>query len=97
MINCKWIDYLIIQRSGLFDAYYYLHEYKDVRIADIDPLMHYVTSGWKEGRNPSQSFETNYYLDMNPDVHMNPLVHYIRYGQHEGRSVFKTNDPYSKK
>lgn len=90
MINRKWIDYIIIKKSGLFDAHYYLQEYKDVLLADIDPLMHFITIGWKEGRNPSQSFDTNYYLDMNPDVNqfgINPLVHYIRHGEKEGRQI----------
>lgn len=84
----KLIEYFIIKNSGLFDAHYYLYQYKDVRRADVDPLIHYVSYGWKEGRNPSHSFDTNYYLEMNQDVEqfgVNPLVHYIRYGKNEGR------------
>jgi glycosyltransferase involved in cell wall biosynthesis len=84
----KWIDYFLIKRSGLFDAHYYLHTYIDVRRADVNPLLHYVTFGWREGRNPSQFFDTNFYLTMNPDVinaGINPLVHYIRFGKKEGR------------
>lgn len=87
-MNRKWIEYIIIKKSGLFDANYYLRLYKDVRLADVDPLMHFITAGWKEGRNPSQLFETNYYLETNPDVQaasINPLVHYLRYGKKEGR------------
>ncbi len=86
----KWIDYFIIQNSGLFDAHHYLREYPDIRREDIDPLMHFVTTGWNEGRNPSQLFNTQFYLDMNPDVResgINPLVHYIRHGKREGRLI----------
>ena len=84
----KWRDYFLIKRSGLFDPHYYLHTYKDVRRADVDPLMQFINFGWKECRNPSQSFDTNFYLNTNPDVKLsgiNPLVHYIRFGKKEGR------------
>lgn len=78
----------IIRRSGLFDEKYYLFHYGDVRAADIDPLKHFLTIGWKEGRNPSDKFDTRFYLNANPDVEKsgeNPLAHYIKYGSKEGR------------
>lgn len=81
-------DYFVIRSSGLFDRAYYLREYRDVRLADIDPLWHFVRHGWKEGRNPSKEFDTRYYLEQNPDVKnadINPLAHYVRYGKKEGR------------
>ncbi len=82
------IDYFIIKTSGCFDPAYYLLNYRDCRLADVDPLWHFVRYGWKEGRNPSADFDTEYYLKTNPDVQqagINPLVHYIRYGRREGR------------
>lgn len=81
-------DYKIIRKSGLFDEKYYLLNNPDVRIADIDPLKHFMTIGWKEERNPSTQFDLTFYLMRNPDVReagVNPLLHYIRYGQSEGR------------
>lgn len=83
------MDYIIIKRSGYFDPAYYLLRYPDCRLADVDPLWHFVRWGWKEGRNPSPEFDTTYYLQHNPDVKaagVNPLVHYIRFGRREGRS-----------
>ena len=62
-----------------------------MRIADINPLKHFVKFGWKEGRNPSENFDIRYYLDLNPDIQaakVNPLVHYVRIGKKEGRSAF---------
>jgi predicted HAD superfamily hydrolase len=82
------IDYVIIKRSGYFDPAYYLLRYPDCRLADVDPLWHFVRYGWREGRNPSQEFDTTYYFQHNPDVKaagVNPLVHYIRFGRQEGR------------
>jgi GT2 family glycosyltransferase len=84
----KWIEYLVIKKSGLFDPVYYLTNYPDVRIGDVDPLMHYINHGWKEGRNPSKSFSTTFYLERYPDVKLariNPLFHYVRFGVNEGR------------
>jgi len=46
--------YLVISKSGLFDRYFYLKSNPDVRKNDMDPLWHFVSVGWKEGRNPSK-------------------------------------------
>lgn len=81
-------EYWVIKKSGSFDPIYYLLNYPDVRVADVDPLMHFIKHGWQEGRSPSKDFNVNFYLDTNADVKssgMNPLVHYIRYGKAEGR------------
>lgn len=81
-------EYWVINNSGLFDPVYYLLNNPDVRIADIDPLFHYVRNGWKEGRNPSKDFDGNYYLATYADVKssgINPLIHYVRFGKAEGR------------
>ncbi|WP_201785902.1 glycosyltransferase family 2 protein [Longilinea arvoryzae] len=82
-------EYWVIKKSGSFDPIYYLLNNPDVRVADVDPLMHFIKHGWQEGRSPSKDFNVNFYLDTNADVKssgMNPLVHYIRYGKAEGRS-----------
>ena len=74
-------QYIIIHQSGLFDRAYYLHQYPDVRRADIDELMHFIKIGWKENRNPSENFNTEEYLERNPGVKeakINPLVHFIK-------------------
>jgi len=81
-------DKKIIRKSGLFDEKYYLLNNPDVRNVDTDALNHFMTVGWKEGRNPSTKFDISFYLMRNPDVReagVNPLLHYIRNGQAEGR------------
>lgn len=78
----------IIEKSGLFDLKYYLLNYPDVRVNDVDPIIHYLRHGAKEGRNPSEEFDTRFYYRRNMDVlkeGMNPLVHYILHGKKEGR------------
>jgi hypothetical protein len=80
--NIKYLwHYFQIKRSGLFDAKYYLETYPDVRRADIDPLMHFIKIGWKEGRNSSSLFSTKHYLELNPSFknqNINPLIHYYK-------------------
>lgn len=88
-------DKRAIRSSGLFDEKFYLLNNPDVRSADIDPLKHFMTTGWKEGRNPSEKFDVNFYLQKNPDVKesgVNPLVHYLRHGMVEGRSPLPSSN-----
>lgn len=74
--------------SLLFDSAWYLATYQDVAAANCDPLEHYMTFGYKEGRNPNRFFNTNFYLTTYPDLassHLNPFIHYVLYGALEGR------------
>jgi GT2 family glycosyltransferase/glycosyltransferase involved in cell wall biosynthesis len=63
---------------ALFDKDFYLSTYRDVAAAGADPLAHFMTHGWREGRNPSAGFHTLYYRDRNPSCGRdeNPLAHY---------------------
>jgi FkbM family methyltransferase len=83
-----------ILQSRLFDRDFYLSTYADVASANIDPFFHYMNYGWREGRNPSDSFETLFYLETYPDVKesgVNPLVHYVRFGRSEKRDKAAIN------
>ena len=80
-------EYTIIKKSKLFDKRYYLETYPDVRAAKVDPIEHYLNHGWREGRNPSENFQTDFYLsnyisDFSRDIC--PLVHYEKYGKKMG-------------
>lgn len=83
----KWVK--IIRRSGMFDYKYYLFTYPDVRTKDIEPVLHYVKYGCKEGNNPNREFDTNFYLEAYKDVNINPFVHYIQRGKLERRAPNK--------
>ena len=81
-------DYRLVKKSSLFDPVFYLLNNPDVRVADVDPLRHFLRHGWKELRDPSASFSVAFYLETYSDVReagVNPLVHYLRSGQAEGR------------
>jgi len=77
-----------IKSLNLFDEIYYLTNYLDVRKSNMNPLDHYIYSGWMEKRSPSKKFNGNYYLRKYSDVKKsktNPLVHYVLHGKEEGR------------
>ncbi len=70
----------LIERSGLFDADYYLQTNPGVAAAGVDPLTHFIHRGGVEGRRPSPSFDTRAYLAANPELrenNRNPLVHFL--------------------
>jgi len=74
----------------LFDSNYYLYVYEDVAKAKLDPLSHFMHTGWREYRNPSANFNTATYLQINSDVAdagINPLLHYANCGQYEDRII----------
>ena len=87
----NWRGQGLIQQSGLFDYFSYLRDNGDVRDSGMDPLIHYIWYGGKEGRNPNKDFDSAEYLRTYPDVAnsgLNPYVHYLLFGQKEGRVCF---------
>ena len=74
------------------DGDFYLAAYPDVARHGINPVAHYCSAGWAEGRNPTASFDTHYYLSTNPDVaaqRVNPFWHYLVAGKAEGRLAMR--------
>lgn len=75
-----------------FDAKYYLKRYPDIVIAGVDPVIHYILHGWREGRDPNGEFSSDDYLESNEDVaqaEINPFYHYLVAGRSEGRQLKK--------
>ncbi|WP_395674646.1 hypothetical protein [Phenylobacterium sp.] len=71
-----------------FDAAFYLGANPDIAAAGSDPLDHFLTTGWREGRDPHPRFSVRDYLDIYVDIAqagINPFVHYVRTGRAEGR------------
>ncbi len=74
--------------ASAFDKRYYLAANPDVAAAGVDPLDHFLASGWREGRNPTLWFSVTHYLEYYPDVAaagINPFLHYLMAGKSEGR------------
>lgn len=68
-------DVMVIKKSVYFNKIWYLNHNTDVAKAKIDPAIHYLKYGWKEGRNPSNKFDNNLYISRYNCI-SNPLLHY---------------------
>ena len=80
----------LIRTSKYFDEVWYIENNPDILNKGIDPALHYLLYGAKNGKNPSAIFSTQHYLSTHEDVlksGMNPLVHFIKFGEKEGRSI----------
>lgn len=79
--NAQQTDlYQFLAKSNLFDAAFYLKTYHDVKKAGLDPLLHYIEYGAKEGRYASEFFHTEHYLSVTPAAKtsgLNPLYYYL--------------------
>ncbi len=95
-------EYDLIKKSGLFNTSWYTERYLNISDEDIDPLIHFVETGWKEGKNPHPDFDIDWYASHNVDKKekINPLIHYIKYGQEKNlktKNIFsEDNTDYSK-
>lgn len=84
---------MTIEKSRLraeFDQEYYLRSNADLKAEVTDAFQHFMTVGWKEGRNPNRTFNCHAYLRRHIDVAIagkNPFEHYILHGRAEGREV----------
>jgi FMN phosphatase YigB (HAD superfamily) len=72
----------VIRDSTLewFDPEYYLNQEPKLEDVSVDPLTHYSTVGWRQGRNPHPLFEVSWYLKQEPSVadsHVDPLQHFL--------------------
>lgn len=69
------------QAATEFDPEYYLARNPDVAKSGVDPLVHFMTIGWIEGRDPSADFSVTYYLHHNHDIRkpgINPFTHHLK-------------------
>src|SRR5574344_38864 len=78
----------ILKKTKLFDPLWYLSTYADVAMSGIDPYMHYIKYGWKEGRKVSKFFDTEFYKKEYMDVSLYDfpaIVHYEMFGKFQSR------------
>ncbi len=50
--------------TGSFDASYYQGQSEDQ--TDVDPMLHFLEFGWREGRNPNKEFSVDRYIGEHP-------------------------------
>ncbi len=74
--------------SGILDAAWYAANNVDVAHGGLDPVTHFLTQGWREGRRPNYYLDPAWYLAQNPDVRdagFDPVLHYVMHGDVENR------------
>ncbi len=85
----RYLNYKnIIDRSGLFDANYYLEEYEDARVSSRSVIEHYCKFGLDMDLKPNREFDPVWYREYYRDIKEDggyPFIHYILYGKKEGR------------
>ncbi len=58
-----------------------------------DPVRHYLSSGWREDRDPAPWFSSQAYIAAYPELvkaGWNPFHHYLVQGRYEGREVTRS-------
>jgi GT2 family glycosyltransferase len=86
---CSNRNYRKLLRSIYFDADYYRRNYSDVAATGVDPLVHYMTRGYSEKRQPCALFDSEYYLRQLPELKgtdTEPLQHFLASGWKGGHS-----------
>jgi len=71
----------IILGLGLFDSEWYLKVNPDVQENQIDPLTHYLKTGWLEGRLPFSTYDESSYLKIAKDFspgRTNPILNIVK-------------------
>ena len=87
---------VVRERSAMepyFDAHFYAATNSD--LVGIDDLLgHFMSIGWKQGRDPSPGFSLAFYLTRHVDVKragINPFLHYRTVGMLEGRAIKRSS------
>lgn len=83
----------IVTIRPFFDAGFYQAQVPD--LSGVEPVLHFIRIGWRNGHDPSRRFSSTGYLAANPDVaaaQVNPLLHYVQNGRAENRPLFPLED-----
>lgn len=70
--------YRAIKKQNLFDEDFYVKKYP--KTSSMDPLLHYLFFGFKEGKKPNKTFDGAFYVN-EYDIDINPLIHYALFGK----------------
>lgn len=72
-------EYEIVKKSSAFDVEWYLCTYKDIKKVGIDPIIHYILYGAKEGRLPSKNFNVKHFDTDYSGNWCNPVLFYEQF------------------
>jgi glycosyltransferase involved in cell wall biosynthesis len=68
--------------NHVFDIEFYLRQNPDVAAAEIEPFEHFISTGYREGRNPNPNFDARYYRQKYlRNDQRDPIAHYLAIGR----------------
>jgi hypothetical protein len=95
LAGARYADPAVARIAPYVDVAWYNGAYRDIAAAGMDPVQHYVTAGWREGRRPNLHFDPAWYIRRYRDIGdagMEPLLHYVTDGFREGRQPVRPGD-----
>ena len=93
IINLK--NYFLFKKSKIFDEKFYLLKYSDIRKADVNPLWHFVTKGYKEKRWPNNKVNWNEVYKNISEINLEKIISYNE-NSSNGISLCNINFSYDK-
>jgi hypothetical protein len=94
-----------IAASGVLDPEWYFSHYPDAAMTGLDPALHYLLHGAREGHDPGPQFRTQRYLERHSELagtNINPIIHWLEHGRTPEeldlaeQTVITDEDPYQK-
>lgn len=82
--------------NPFFDNKFYIQSYQDISDANSDPLLHYITHGWREAREFHKFYSFDSYkqeLAERLGEPTEPLAYYLRVGRKSNDQLPKKNAP----
>lgn len=79
-----------LKQFKLFDEEFYVSNYD---CENVDPIIHYVSKGYKMGNKPNDKFDAEYYAKFNKNIansNLDPFFYFVLYGIDEG--IIKINN-----
>jgi hypothetical protein len=80
----EWQQIQTLRQSGIFRPAWYLRRNLTVAKLAIDPALHFLRDGSREGRDPGPDFDLLAYLEEHPEVRkegINPVLHAVETGE----------------
>ena len=79
----EWRQVQVLRQSGVFRPAWYLRRNLTVAKLAVDPALHFLRVGHREGRDPGPDFDLPAYLDEHPELREsgeNALLHALEVG-----------------
>ena len=83
----EWEQVQVLRQSKYFRPAWYLRQNLDIARGGVEPALHFLRDGHREGRDPGPKFDVERYLDKHPELRRsreNSLIHALETGDLPG-------------